>query len=170
MKELLISIASLFVGFVSSRISDYYWLKSPKLNLNTSPSFKYVQQGLNGPFYQADCTAYIHNYSKNEAYGLEVIEIVFCDPSVIVQEESLSVMHKPITDTDPLEVKFSCTIPIIIPEGKTSFNDNLSDQNFLHSFVIKCSFQNQLGRKYIKLLSGKFDKEHRSKFFTFGFD
>lgn len=168
MKELWIYVggmATSLVVVVITYLSNYFWFKAPKLKLKAktiSTEKTKIEKGLIIKF---GCQIDVFNYSKNDAYGLQVVSIRFDNENVTCFNKDPEVSSSPITDLNPGQIKFSCHRPMANLTHAYHYYISEDDYNFSENVTIECVYHNQLGRKHTKYLKAKFNSGNA--FFTF---
>ncbi len=134
-------------------ILNYLWIRSPRLSMRCKADLAHVTSIDGRKYIYVSCQANIDNFSKYEAYDFNVKSIEADSPIMTVDIRSIKFNNKPITDINPSIISFVIHKESIDP---SSSNQGVAgeDRNLDSQIKLRCTYQNQLGNRYEKTLTG----------------
>lgn len=164
LKMWLLGITATVVGFILKYLGDYFWLNSPKIIIEGFVTPKAAHPPLGSDFrkYDYELKLEISNHSKNECYGLKILDIKFRDSFQIYKRDFLQ-KSSMITDSSPfyLSIPFSKTLNRI---GKESLGAQERFGELHTSLKISLRYKNQLRKEYEKITHIDFKLGEGNKF------
>lgn len=163
------ALGSIFtgVGFFVKYLSDYFWLKSPRITIVPTHIWSQivnVGQGVLRLDYTITCK--IFNNSENIAYMVKVEQIKVLPPFE-ERKEDFRAPNPTIDDKNPSQ--FTYTISSSVPHSLETRNATAETYFKDHSphLIVKLSYINKLGKEYSKELHlASYDSAEMSSFYV----
>jgi hypothetical protein len=162
------SVGVLFaaLGFFAKLLTDYIYLKAPRLKLDVKIRATGCGPPANGyRVYGYLANINIYNHSGNVAYDFE-LQSFRISSEFKVRDPNLTILKNPITDQQPLyiEIEYYCQLEVTEKYKTDDGRLRLADIN--KEFTLKYSYSNALGKKYSKIFEGIMTKANTKNSFV----
>lgn len=156
----LLGILTAVLGFFVKWLTDYFWLKAPKLVVKASlnPTITRPPQN-NYRTYHYELQIEIQNHSKNEAFGLEIIQLVM-PTGLLAESSAISEKYEHVvSDTISARIEMKCYITLPITDADRTKDANQRMKDFGNKIKITFNYKNELGKKYNSIQNVEFQRK-----------
>ncbi|WP_299568471.1 hypothetical protein [uncultured Pedobacter sp.] len=156
----LLGTATAIVGFFIKYVVDYFWLKSPKINVKAALIAKTTEPPHNNfRKYNYELQLEIQNHSKNPAYGLQLNRIVMPTGLHLKGSSLREEYEHVVSDVVTAKIFGPCTITLPVSDSDASKTGSQRVNDFGNEIKVDLSYKNELGKRYSTTKIVTFEKK-----------
>jgi len=154
----LLGTLTTIVGFGVKSLLDYLWLKAPRMAVRSTLTGTITHPPRNGyRSYDFDIEIEIQNHSKNEAYGLQILNIIM-PTGLHMQGGFQDKYDHVVSDTTSAKICGKCAITLPVSPQNATATGSERKKDFGNQIKLSYTYKNQLGRSYNKTQTVTFQK------------